>query len=55
MVGAPGSIEMRSATTRCITVSTSKTAWGTIVVPVIRHARMPAFKPNVWKNGLTMR
>ena len=36
---------MRSSATRCITVSTSNTAWGTIVAPVRMQARMPGLQP----------
>ena len=46
---------MRSSSTRRITLGTSNTGWGTIVAPVMRQARMPAFSPKQWKNGLTMR
>ena len=35
---------MRSSATRCITVSTSNTACGTIVAPLMRHARMPGLQ-----------
>ena len=55
MAGGPGSIVMRSSSTRRITAGTSNTGWGTIVAPFKRQARMPAFSPNAWKNGLTMR
>ena len=55
MAGGPGSMVIDSSSTRCITWVTSNTGWGTIVAPTMRLARMPAFNPNEWKNGLTTR
>ena len=55
MAGGPGSIVIFSSTTRRITDGTSNTGCGTIVAPLSSAARMPAFKPNAWKNGLTIR
>ena len=45
----------RSAATRARARSTSKTASGYIVAPATTEARMPAFNPNMWKYGLTIR
>ena len=44
-----------SSWTRFITGGTSNTAWGMIVAPFRKQARMPALSPKEWKNGLTMR
>jgi hypothetical protein len=35
--------------------STSKTGSGSIVAPLATQARIPAFNPNMWKYGFTMR
>ena len=55
IAGGPGSMLMRSSTTRRITAGTSNTGCGTIVAPFSTHARIPALSPNAWKNGLIMR
>ena len=55
IAGGPGSMLIRSSTTRRITAGTSNTGCGTIVAPFKMHARIPAFNPNAWKNGFTMR
>jgi hypothetical protein len=55
MAGGPGSMVMRSSATRAITLGTSNTGWGTMVAPLTRQARIPAFSPKAWKNGLMMR
>ena len=54
-VGGPGSIVIRSASMSSTTRSTSKTATGSIVAPRMNDAIRPAFKPKVWKYGLTIR
>ena len=54
-VGAPGSTVTRSLSTVASTRSTSKTASGIMVAPALTAARMPAFNPNMWKYGLTIR
>ena len=46
---------MRSSPIRRITAGTSKTGWGTSVTPLMRQARMPAFRPKAWKKGFTTR
>ena len=46
-VGGPGSIVMRSRSMRSTTVSTSKTATGSIVAPRRKDVMSPAFRPNV--------
>ena len=33
----------------------SKTGSGSMVAPAATLARIPAFRPNMWKYGLTMR
>ena len=55
MAGGPGSMVIFSSSTRRMTAGTSNTAWGMMVAPLMRQARMPAFSPNEWKNGLMMR
>ena len=54
-VGGPGSTLIRSASMRRMTAPASNTGSGTTVAPAIRQAKIPALKPKVWKNGLTMR
>ena len=46
---------IRSASASRIASPASNTACGTSAAPLTRQARMPALKPNVWKNGLTTR
>jgi hypothetical protein len=46
---------IRSACTSRIASPGSNTACGTSAAPLTRQARMPALKPNVWKNGFTTR
>ena len=55
MAGGPGSIVMRSSATRRMTEGTSKIGCGTSVAPFNKQARMPAFNPKEWKNGLMTR
>ncbi len=54
-VGGPGSTDTASVAMRSSTASTSSTAWGSMVAPRNRHARIPALSPKEWKNGLTTR
>ena len=49
IVGAPGRTVTCSSATRARTVSTSNTGWGSIVAPLATQARIPAFRPNMWK------
>ncbi len=49
MVGAPGRTVTRSASTRSRTRPASKTGSGSIVAPAATLARIPAFRPNMWK------
>jgi len=51
----PGSTVTRSSATRASARPGSKTASGSIVAPAATDARIPAFNPNMWKYGLTMR
>ena len=46
---------IRSASASRIASPASNTACGTSAAPLTRQARMPALKPNVWKNGFTTR
>jgi hypothetical protein len=40
---------------RASTASTSNTGSGSIVAPATSEARIPAFSPNMWKYGFTIR
>ena len=54
-VGAPGSTVICSSATRARARSTSNTGSGNMAAPAATDARMPAFSPNMWKYGLTIR
>ena len=55
IAGGPGSMVTCSSITRRMTAGTSNTGCGRIVAPLMNDARMPAFNPNAWKNGLMIK
>ena len=55
MAGGPGSIVMRSWSTRAITDGASNTGCGTMTEPVRMHASTPDLSPAVWKKGYAIR